>query len=272
MPERPASPWTDLERPPLSQQRLRRALVDSGPWRRLNVVGATTSTNADVAASARAGEAAGFVLVAEEQTAGRGRLDRRWLAPARSGLLLSVLLRPQPPASTWPLLPFVAGVAVAEAVRSVAGLPAKLKWPNDVLIADRKLGGILTERVEDAVVVGIGVNVSLRVDELPTDQATSVAVAGGVTDREALLKEVLRALARRYDTWHDADGAASAILPVYRDICATIGEAVVAHLPGGQQVDGTVRAVDDDGRLAIETVDGTRLVSAGDVVHVRPGR
>jgi BirA family biotin operon repressor/biotin-[acetyl-CoA-carboxylase] ligase len=271
MPPRPASPWSDLDRPPLSAARLRRALVDSGPWRRLDVVTSTASTNADVAAAARAGEAAGCVLVAEEQTAGRGRLDRRWNAPSRSGLLLSVLLRPQPSASTWPMLPFVAGVAVVEAVRAVAGLAAELKWPNDVLVAERKLGGILTERVDDAVVLGIGVNVSLRVDELPTPEATSIGIAGGTTDREALLKEVLRALARRYDSWEAAGGAPEAILPAYRQICATIGRTVVAHLPGGQQVSGRVSGIDDDGRLLVETEDGTHGVSAGDVVHVRPG-
>jgi len=245
--------------------------VDSGTWRRLDVVASTTSTNADVAALARVGEEAGHVLVAEDQTAGRGRLDRRWTSPPRSGLLLSVLLRPRPPAATWPLLPFVAGVAAAEAVRAVAGLEAELKWPNDVLVADRKLGGILTERVGDAVVVGIGVNVSLRVDELPVPQATSIGLAGGVTDREALLKELLRALARRYETWEGADGAPHAILPVYRDICATIGRTVVAHLPGGHQLAGQVSGVDDDGRLLIDTDDGTKAVSAGDVVHVRSG-
>jgi BirA family biotin operon repressor/biotin-[acetyl-CoA-carboxylase] ligase len=270
MPERPTSPWTDLDRPPLSQSRLRRALVESGTWRRVDVVTVTTSTNADVAALARAGEPAGLVLVAEEQTAGRGRLDRRWNSPPRSGLLLSVLLRPRPPTSTWPMLPFVTGVAVVEALRAVAGLAAELKWPNDVLVADRKVGGILAERVDDAVVVGIGVNVSLRADELPAPEATSVGIAGGVTDREALLKELLRALARRYDAWQAADGAPRAILPVYREICATIGRVVTAHLPGGQQVSGTVRDVDDDGRLLVETGDGTRAVSAGDVVHVRP--
>lgn len=271
MPDSPASPWTDLDRPPLSQQRLRRALVDSGVWARLDVVASTTSTNADLAGLARAGEPSRTVLVAEEQSAGRGRLDRRWNAPPRAGLLLSVLVRPMAPPSSWPLLPFVAGVAVAEAVRSVAGLDAELKWPNDVLVDERKLGGILTERVEDAVVIGVGVNVSLRVDELPVPTATSIGIAGGVTDREALLKEVLRALARRYDTWEGAGGAPGAILPVYREICATIGRSVVASLPGGQQVTGLVSAVDDDGRLVVEADGAPVRVSAGDVVHVRGG-
>jgi BirA family biotin operon repressor/biotin-[acetyl-CoA-carboxylase] ligase len=266
----PASPWSDLDRPPLSAVRLRRAAVDSGLWRDVEVVERTQSTNADIGARARAGEAAGLVLFAEEQSAGRGRLDRRWEAPARSSLLLSCLLRPAPPTGTWTLLPFVCGVAVAEAVRAVGGLDADLKWPNDVLVGGRKLGGILVERVESAVVLGIGVNVSLRDSELPVPGATSVALAGGVADREMLGKEVLRALARRYATWSDADGAPEAILPAYREICATIGRVVTVHLPGGEQVSGRVAAVDDGGRLVLVRPDGAQsAVSAGDVVHVR---
>jgi BirA family transcriptional regulator, biotin operon repressor / biotin---[acetyl-CoA-carboxylase] ligase len=266
----PSSPWSDLERPPLSVARLRRGLVAGGPWRQLDVVARTSSTNADVSARARAGEPGGYVLIAEEQTAGRGRLDRTWVAPARSSLLMSVLLRPDSPPAGWTLLPFIAGVAVAEAVRAVTSLSAELKWPNDVLVGDRKLGGILVERVDSAVVVGIGLNVSLRAGELPVPIATSVALAGGVADREVLAKEVLRALARRYDIWQAAGGASSSILPAYREICATIGWTVTVELPGGESVDGLVTAVDDTGRLVVMSDDGATSVSAGDVVHVRP--
>src|SRR3954454_11005472 len=266
----PPSAWSDLERPPLSSTRLRRALVADGPWRELEVVARTASTNADLSARARLGEPAGYVLIAEEQTAGRGRLDRSWQAPARSSLLMSVLLRPQPAATSWTLLPFVTGVAVAEALRAVGQLAAELKWPNDVLVSGRKLGGILVERVDSAVVVGIGLNVSLRSAALPVPTATSVALAGGVADREGLAKEVLRALARRYDLWQSASGASSSILPAYREICATIGWTVKVELPGDESVDGLVSAVDDTGRLVVMSADGATAVSAGDVVHVRP--
>jgi BirA family biotin operon repressor/biotin-[acetyl-CoA-carboxylase] ligase len=266
----PSSPWSDLDRPPLSAARLRRGLVAEGPWRELDVVARTASTNADVAARARTGEPGGYVLIAEEQTAGRGRLDRSWLAPARSSLLVSVLLRPDPPPGTWTLLPFVAGVAVAEAVRAVAALSAELKWPNDVLVDGHKLGGILVERVDSAAVIGIGLNVSVRAGELPVPTATSVVLAGGVADREVLAKEVLRALARRYDLWQSAGGASSSILPAYREICATIGWTVKVELPGGESVEGVVSAVDDTGHLVVMSAAGTTAVSAGDVVHVRP--
>jgi BirA family biotin operon repressor/biotin-[acetyl-CoA-carboxylase] ligase len=266
------SRWTDLERPPLSEARLRRALRDDGSWREVRVVQRTTSTNADVAAEARAGADAGLVVIAEEQSAGRGRLDRSWQAPPRSSLLMSALLRPDVPVPALPLVSLVAGVAVAEALRAVAELPAALKWPNDVLVNERKVAGILVERVDTAVVVGIGLNVSLRPGELPVESATSVAIEGGIADRESLAKEVLRALARRYRAWDSASGAASSVLPAYREICDTIGKEVVVHLPGGTFVRGVAEQVDDAGRLVTRSPDGAaRSWSVGDVVHVRTG-
>lgn len=248
---------------------MQRALVEPGGWRRVDIVTSTGSTNADLVAAARAGEAAGLVLIAEEQSSGRGRLDRSWQAPARSALLMSVLLRPTPAPSAWTLLPLLAGLAVVEAVRSVAQLPATLKWPNDVMIADRKLGGILVQLVDSAVVVGLGLNVSIREPELPVSTATSIAIAGGVTDREALAKEVLRALRRRYDAWTGAGGEASAVLPMYREVCATIGRAVRVDLPTDGAIEGIAHDVDDAGRLVLRTDDGERAFTVGDVVHVR---
>ena len=262
------SPWSDLDRPPLSAARLRRVVTDSGPWREVVVTNETESTNADLAAAARAGDAGGRVLVAESQSAGRGRLDRTWLAPPRTSVLLSVLLRPPVAAAAWTLLPLLTGVAVVEAVRGVCGLDARLKWPNDVLVDERKLGGILVERVESAVVIGVGINVSTRADELATGTATSVALGGGIADREPLTMEVVRALGRRYLAWCSADGASEAVLPAYREICATIGRTVRVELPGGGVVNGTAESVDDTGRLVVRTGDGTRTAySAGDVVH-----
>ena len=272
MPSEPGtpSPWTDLDRPPLSALRLRRALVGTGGWRRIEVVPLTRSTNADVAAAARAGEPAGLVVVAEAQDTGRGRLDRRWDAPPRSSVLLSVLLRPTAPVASWTLLPFVVGVAAVEALRAVSELDATLKWPNDLMHGDRKLGGILVEVVDGSAVVGIGVNVSMRADELPVDTATSVAIAGGVADREVLTKELLRALRRRYDGWNGAAGAATAILPAYREVCATVGRDVRVDLPNGGAFAGRAEGVDDCGRLVVNSGGLRREFSAGDVVHVRP--
>ena len=263
--------WTDLDRPPLAATRLSAALCRGGLWREIRVTEDTTSTNADVRAAADAGAGEGLVLIAERQTGGRGRLDRQWESPARAGVLMSMLLRPEVPAARLPLLPLLTGVTVAEAVRSVAELPAMVKWPNDVLVDGRKLGGILVERTADgAVVVGIGVNVSTRADELPLPTATSVQIAGGAPDRESLVKEILRAFERRYATFVAARGAPESILPAYREVCETIGNDVAVQLPDGESARGVAVTVDDGGMLVVRDDDGVdRAWSAGDVVHVR---
>jgi BirA family biotin operon repressor/biotin-[acetyl-CoA-carboxylase] ligase len=251
--------------------RLQRAFEDHPVWREVRVVTSTESTNADVVAAAKSGTAEGLVVVAEQQTAGRGRLERGWESPARAGVLLSVLLRPTVEVATWPMIPLLAGLAVVEAVASVGDVEAGLKWPNDVMIDDQKFGGILAERVEAAVVVGVGLNVSTRVDELPVATATSLALIGGVTDREILVKEVLRALGRRYVAWRDTAGSAESVIPAYRERCETIGHYVDLHLPGGDVVRGLATGVDDSGGLRVrdEATGDERTVLVGDVIHVR---
>jgi BirA family transcriptional regulator, biotin operon repressor / biotin---[acetyl-CoA-carboxylase] ligase len=241
-------------------------------WREVRVVDTTASTNLDVATAARAGAAEGLVVIAEAQAAGRGRLDRHWESPARAGLLLSALLRPALPPAALPLLPLLAGLAVAEAVRGAARVDAALKWPNDILVGSDKLGGILVERVDGAAVVGIGINVSARAEELPVPSATSIALAGGVADREPLAKEVLRALARRYLDFVDSGGAAARVLPAYREICTTLGKTVTVRRPDGGSTTGKAVAVRDDGRLTVQDAAGATVVfSAGDVEHLRLG-
>ncbi|MFJ2443229.1 MULTISPECIES: biotin--[acetyl-CoA-carboxylase] ligase [unclassified Streptomyces] len=271
--------WSDLERPPLNAPALRRGLiVPDGLWTSCDVVTATGSTNSDLAARAAAGVAEGAVLVAEEQTAGRGRLDRSWTAPARSGLFFSVLLRPAVPAERLGWLPLLTGVAVATGLARAAGVDTALKWPNDLLVTvdgeERKAGGILAERAgDDAVVVGVGLNVSLREDELPVPTAGSLALAGAVSlDRDTLLRAVLRSLERWYGDWRAADGdpALSGIQEAYAAGCATLGRPVRAQLPGDRELLGEAVAVDGDGRLVLRTAAGERhAVSAGDVVHLR---
>lgn len=280
--------WTDLERPPLNTTALRRGLIVPGSlWTSLDVVTTTGSTNTDLAARADT-LPEGAVLVAEEQTRGRGRLDRAWSAPARSGLFLSVLLRPGPgvPVARWGWLPLLTGVAVATAVARAAGVDTALKWPNDLLVTvggkegddaakeERKAGGILAERVgDDAVVVGIGLNVSLTESELPVPGAGSLALAHAVSlDRDPLLRAVLRGLERWYGTWRDAAGdpATSGLQEAYAAGCATLGRAVRAELPGERQLLGDAVAIDGDGRLVIATEGGGQeAVGAGDVVHLR---
>ncbi len=259
-----------LTRPPLSAAALRSALTGPDrPWRDLQVVRSTGSTNSDLAAAARDGAAAGLVLVAEEQTAGRGRLGRSWTAPARSGLTFSVLLRPVAAPSRLGWLPLLAGLAVAEAVNAVAGLDVRLKWPNDVLVVERKLGGILAERVGGAVVLGFGLNVSATAAELPGPAATSLVVEGAAcTDRDPVLRAVLRRLADRVAAWDVPDGDPG-LAAAYARLCATLGRPVRAQLPGGVAVVGVAEALDADGRLSIRTATGREHVGAGDVVHLR---
>ncbi|MFI1562700.1 biotin--[acetyl-CoA-carboxylase] ligase [Streptomyces sp. NPDC020490] len=276
------SRWSDLDRPPLNAAALRRGLVHEGSlWREIRVVRSTGSTNSDLAALAQSGEAAeGTVLVAEEQTAGRGRLDRRWTAPARSGLYFSVLLTPgDVPVARWGWLPLLTGVAVATGLSRSAGVDTALKWPNDLLVTvggeERKAGGILAERAAgDAVVVGVGVNVTLRQDELPVPQAGSLVLAGAVsTDRDPLLRAMLRSLEDWYRRWRAAGGdpAASGLQETYAAGCATLGRTVRAELPGDRSVIGEAVAVDGDGRLVLATADGVQEpVGAGDIVHLRP--
>jgi len=296
-PQGPRSRWSDLERPPLDAAALRRALVrPDSLWTAVEVVPQTGSTNTDLAARARDGAAApGSVLVAEEQTAGRGRLDRGWSAPPRSGIFVSVLLRPEVPQERWSWLPLLAGVAVASALAGTAGVDTALKWPNDLLVGvegeQRKLGGILAERTTlgtgagaaagnavsggDAVVLGMGLNVSLRAAELPVPTAGSLTLAGARnTDRDPLLRAVLRGVEDWYGRWHAADGdpTESRLLEAYAAGCATLGRAVRAELPGGEALEGEAVAVDGDGRLVIATGEGVqRPVSAGDIVHLRGG-
>src|SRR5215472_7765872 len=166
--------------PPLDVTEITHAVVGSGSlWREVRVVAETGSTNADLLAVAREGAREGVVLAAEAQTAGRGRMGRRWASPPRAGLTFSVLLRPYGvPAALLGWVPLLTGAAVAAAVKAVAAVDTSLKWPNDVLAGDTKLGGILAERSGSAVVVGIGVNVYQRRPELPGDGATSLLLEG----------------------------------------------------------------------------------------------
>jgi BirA family transcriptional regulator, biotin operon repressor / biotin---[acetyl-CoA-carboxylase] ligase len=269
-------------RPPLDADRLAAADPDELPGLHVEVVDEAASTNALVAARGRTGAAQGLVVVAEHQTAGRGRLDRTWETPARSALTFSVLLRPTSPTHSWPWLPLLTGYAVAKALRG-AGFEASVKWPNDVLLGPaegpaRKVAGILVERIETdggpAAVVGIGINVGMTAEELPVPEATSLAVAsaGDPPERTDLLVAVLQTLWEAYATWEAGEGLAGMRLAEsYVAACTTVGRDVRVDLPSGAVLTGRATGVDPSGRLLVER-DGVRTaVSAGDVVHVRAG-
>jgi BirA family biotin operon repressor/biotin-[acetyl-CoA-carboxylase] ligase len=266
-------------RAPLDRAALRRALVrPGGLWRDLEVVEGTGSTNADLLARALAGEPEGAVLAAEEQRAGRGRMGRTWTSPPRAALTFSVLLKPAVPPGRRGWLPLLTGVAVATAVTQVAGVETTIKWPNDLLTADAKLAGILAEASGDAVVVGIGLNVSTEPAELPVPRpgalpATSLRAAGATAlDRASLLLAILGELEHWYRAWQRAGGDPdrSGLRAEYTSLSATIGRTVRAELPGGQALSGPAAGVDSDGRLLVRVSSGSEVaVSAGDVVHLR---
>ena len=243
------------------------------PWPRPIVVASTGSTNADLLALAGGGAPEGTVIVADEQTAGRGRLGRAWASDPGAGLWCSVLIR-MDPMEHRALLPLLAGVAVAEAARR-QGVSAMLKWPNDVVVdapaldggpGPRKLAGILAETDgQDAVVIGIGVNVSQSVDGLPTPAATSLAIEGSDAPRQDLLVDILTTL-------HSAVGdlrreGGSLAMDAYRQRCLTIGRDVTVSLPTGESLSGRAVGVGDDGHLHVRTAEKTVSVAAGDVIH-----
>jgi BirA family biotin operon repressor/biotin-[acetyl-CoA-carboxylase] ligase len=274
--------WSDLERPPLRVEALRRALLaPAGPFAALDVADELPSTNTALSEAARNGAPDRSVLIAEHQSAGRGRLARSWVAPARSGLAFSVLLRPHVPQSRWGWLPLLAGVALCRTVTELGAIPAALKWPNDLLLGTgmRKAAGILAEVVAGpaeqggpAVVIGIGLNVSLRADELPVAEATSMAIEqAGCTDRDPLLRATLRALDSEVRGWSEygGDPDASGLRAAYRQRCATLGEQVRVVLPGQQELVGTAEDVDSAGRLVVSSDGQRHVLSAGDVTHVR---
>ncbi len=204
----------------------------------------------------------GAVATADHQDAGRGRHGRAWVDAPGTALLLSVLLRP-PPGSAVAQLSLVSALSVAEAVEARTALPARLKWPNDVLVEGRKVAGVLLDGRGDAVVCGIGVNVNQSADELPGDARTKPAslrtLTGGAHDRGALLVELLVRLEARYDTWR-ASGLAP-LLPELERRDALHQRAVTVG-----DVTGTAAGLAPDGRLRIVSADGAeRLVASGEV-------
>jgi len=268
----------------LAHELLARSLL----YTSIQVVELTGSTNADLLAAARSGAPAGKVLVAEEQTAGRGRLDRSWQSEPGASLTFSVLLRASSvPVSGWGWLPLLAGVATVSALRAQTGLEISLKWPNDVLAGAAgsaaagggaagggKLAGILAEQAGDAVVVGIGLNVSAAESELPPGPATSLWLAGAANpDRQAILVALLTELEHWYLRWSDGprpgDAEACGLRASYLRSCATIGRDVRVEMPGGKVLAGRASDVDHAGRLLVAADDGVHAISAGDVVHVR---
>jgi BirA family biotin operon repressor/biotin-[acetyl-CoA-carboxylase] ligase len=273
---------TDV-RAPLDQDAIRDAVAGT-IWRSVRVVEETGSTNADLVSLAGATDCAGSVLIAEHQTAGRGRHSRQWESPPRAQVALSVAApantADQPQALGW--LPLLTGLAVVEGIAEVTELTPRLKWPNDVLLfgddtgtdrgyGGRKVAGILAELTHGpsgpVVVIGLGINVSLTETELPVPTAISLNLAGAEVDRTQLAGAVLRALSRRLGQWPDDLGA---VADDYRLACATLGHQVKVQMPAGEEIVGLATAIDSIGRVVVEVAEGQVVpVAAGDVTHLR---
>ncbi len=224
----------------------------------------TGSTNDDALRLGDEGAPHGTIVVADVQTAGRGRLGRSWWSEPGTTLTASWVMRPSLPPERWSLIPLACGIAAARALRATVGLDVVLKWPNDVVARERKLAGILVEaRPPSFVVAGLGVNLSCAIPQELSSIATSLVLEGAsVPSRPALLAAVLSEL--------DAVLGSGEIVERYRELCSTIGREVRVERAGASDVKGVARAVTDAGALVIATDDGEVEVAAGDVVHARP--
>jgi BirA family transcriptional regulator, biotin operon repressor / biotin---[acetyl-CoA-carboxylase] ligase len=236
------------------------------------------STNTEAARQAAQGADEGLCIVAAEQTAGRGRLQRAWSSPKGAGLYFSIVLRPQMEQRYWPLTTLMASLAVCEALRESYGLETDIKWPNDILANERKLSGILAETIETdtgrALVVGIGINLTNNAfpPEL-NDVATSVEnVAGRSIDLEVVLEALTRSFRKFYEAIHQLDGPAVIVSEWSRQSSYAVGKHVQVR-EGEESYCGTTRGLESDGALRVEMASGGfKLVRAGDVTSVRASR
>lgn len=233
------------------------------------------STNTEVARLAAAGAEEGVAVIADEQTAGRGRLQRAWSSPKGAGLYFSILLRPKLEPDRWPLITFVAALATGDALFEASNVQTDIKWPNDLLANERKICGILAEAIETpagrALVLGIGINLTNEAfsNEL-VNVATSVAnESGRPAEREAILAALLQALARWYSLLHEADGAEK-IAAAWSSRSSYATGKLVQVTNGDETLHGHTCGIENDGALRLETTHGIQLVRAGDVTSVRP--
>jgi BirA family biotin operon repressor/biotin-[acetyl-CoA-carboxylase] ligase len=252
-----------------------------GSWRSVTVFSEIASTNTVGTALAAAGCPSGVILVTDLQTAGRGRLDRQWEAPAGTSAMFSVVLHPDGPDHEWGILPLLAGVALCEALEFVTGVRASLKWPNDLVIRDEdapsgrggKVGGILAERdaATGAIILGVGINVDLAEDDLPVPGATSLTLAGVPRPRRAkLIGRALSRIEHWFTAW-DAVGtdpaALDRLLAAYRERCLSVGVPLRVTRPGAEDLVGLGAGIGPTGELIVD-VEGTLVpVVVGDVVH-----
>ena len=250
---------------PLDSERINSALKNS--YWRVRVVDVTGSTQNDLAAQIRQGNSGhGAVLVSEFQSAGRGRMDRTFLAPSGSALLFSFFIELNQPDKDWGWLALLAGQAAHEMITSRCTLASEptLKWPNDLLINEKKVAGILSERVDErGVIIGIGINVDMSQGELPVESATSLALQGcSSCDRNDLLIAYLEIFAKYLVRWQATD---TSLLNDYKAKSSTIGREIAISAPDGSTRRSTAIGIDSSGALVLT---GEEILTVGDVIHL----
>ena len=246
-------------RAPLDSQAINANLTQY--WR-VSVVELTASTQSDLIELVTQGRSqAGDAIVADFQSSGRGRLTRTFEAPPGSALLFSFYIKPSRARSDWGWIPLLAGVSVAQ---SLPGVNARVKWPNDILINEKKVSGLIAQVVDDGIVIGIGINVGMHASEIPVPQATSLAIEGVLNiSRNELLAKLLLTFEKNFTVW---DEGSDEICAVYGDISATLGKSVEVHYPDGRVEGGTAVAISPSGELVL--ADGVHVLAA-DIIHLR---
>ena len=235
------------------------------PYWRVSVVELTGSTQNDLLQLVESNNALdGQVIATEFQSDGRGRLDRTFEAPAQSALLFSFYIKPRNQRSEWGFIPLIAGLSLVRAITTIdTAMNVSLKWPNDLIINEKKCAGIIAQTTNEGIVIGIGLNVSMTPNELPVSTATSLAIEGStITDRNLLLSHLLNTFAELFEAWEEG----FELLDEYASASSTIGKKVRIELPNGENLEATVARISHTGELVLD--DG-RHVSAGDVIHLR---
>ena len=233
-----------------------------GEYWRVNMVELTASTQSDLVSLVRSAQAhPGDVITAEFQSRGRGRLSRSFEAPTGTALLFSFFIAPARTRQDWGWIPLIAGASVAQVL---SHLHAAVKWPNDILIKDKKISGIIAEAIDEGIVIGIGINVGMKESELPVPHATSLYIQGSLEkDRNQILIEFLNIFYINFTNW---DNGGDEIIAIYQGLSATIGRPVRIEYPDDRLEVGTAVAISKAGELVLDT--GTH-VQAGDIIHLR---
>ena len=228
------------------------------------MVDLTASTQNDLAELVKSKSVkSGQVIVAEFQSAGRGRLERTFDAAPNSALLFSFFISPKRSRSDWGFIAHLAALTMHEVITADLPIKASLKWPNDILIGEKKVAGLLAQATEDGVIVGIGINVAMTKQELPVDTATSLAIAESKElDRNLILVRFLNLFASKFTEWEEG----ADFVDRYSRVCATLGREVQIEVIGRANRTGIAKSINKIGALLLE--DGFE-VNVGDVVHLR---